>query len=70
MVHTSLPPNFIMILLPLLLLELILKIIALIDVIRREPARVRGNKIAWIVIIVVVNTLGPIAYLIAGRKEA
>jgi hypothetical protein len=44
-------------------------VIALIDVIRREPERVRWNKVLWIVIIVAVNIIGPIAYLLFGRQE-
>lgn len=56
-------------LIPIAALELILVIVALVDVIRRTPGRVRGSKVLWIVIILVVGTLGPIAYLIAGRKE-
>ena len=54
---------------PLLILELALMVIALIDVIRREPERVRWNKVLWIVIIVAVNIIGPIAYLLFGRQE-
>ena len=56
-------------LVPLIILELVLIIVALVDLIRREPGRIRGNKWMWVVIILVVGTLGPIAYLIAGRKE-
>jgi len=54
---------------PLMILELALMVIALIDVIRREPERVRWNKVLWIVIIVAVNIIGPIAYLLFGRQE-
>ena len=57
-------------LIPLFVIELALMVIALVDVIRREPERVRWNKVGWIVIIVVVNVFGPIAYLLFGRKEA
>jgi len=56
-------------LLPLALLELLLVVFALVDVLRREPARVRGSKIAWVLIILLISTLGPICYLIIGRKE-
>jgi len=57
-------------LIPLFVIELALMVIALVDVIRREPERVRWNKVGWIVIIVVVNVFGPIVYLLFGRKEA
>jgi hypothetical protein len=56
------------ILVPLILLELGLLIFALIDVIRRQ--RVSGNnKVLWILIIVLINLIGPIIYLAIGRKE-
>lgn len=55
-------------LVPLILLELGLLIFALIDVIRRQ--RVKGNnKVIWILIIVLINVIGPIIYLAIGRKE-
>lgn len=53
---------------PLILLELGLLIFALVDVIRRK--QVRGDsKILWILIIILINFIGPIVYLLAGRKE-
>jgi hypothetical protein len=55
--------------LPLAALELILIIVALVDLIRREPSRVNGNKIVWGLIIVLIGTIGPICYFILGRKE-
>lgn len=54
---------------PLGILELILIIVALVDLIRREPARVNGPKVMWVLIILLISTLGPILYLIVGRKE-
>jgi len=55
--------------LPLVALELILVIVALVDLIRREPERVNGNKMVWGLIIVFIGTIGPICYFILGRKE-
>lgn len=57
------------ILLPLLILELVLMVAALIDITRREPERIRGPKWAWVLVSVFVATLGPIAYFLFGRKE-
>ena len=56
-------------LLPLIILELILMIVALVDLIPRDPRRVQGSKLVWGLIIVFVATLGPICYLLVGRKE-
>lgn len=54
-------------LIPLLLLQLILIIIALVDLVRRT--KTLGPKWLWAIIIILGNLLGPILYLIIGRKE-
>jgi len=54
-------------LIPILLLQLALIIVALIDLARRE--RTRGPKWAWVLIIVLINFIGPIVYFILGREE-
>ena len=55
-------------LIPLVVLELGLLVIALIDVIRRE--KVTGNnKVVWILLIVLFQVIGPIVYFIFGRQE-
>ncbi len=55
-------------LIPLILLELGLLVFALIDLIRRK--QVRGDsKILWLIIIIFFQIIGPILYLILGRKE-
>ena len=56
-------------LLPLAILELILILVALVDLIRRDPRQVRGSKLAWGLIILFIATLGPICYLLVGRRE-
>lgn len=60
---TSLLP----LLIPLILLQLILIIVAARDLVRRE--RTRGPKWVWAVIILFVNLIGPIVYLAIGREE-
>jgi hypothetical protein len=54
-------------LVPIVILELALLAIALVDLIRRK--RTRGPKWAWALLIVLVNIIGPIAYLLFGREE-
>ncbi len=54
-------------LIPLLVLELALLVVALVDVVRRP--HVRGNKAVWIPVIVLIQVIGPILYLTIGRKE-
>ena len=55
-------------LIPLVLLELALLVIALVDVVRRQYVT-GGNKVVWIIVIVLVNIIGPIIYLVFGRRE-
>jgi len=67
---TGIPGNLWALLAPLILLELLLVVFALVDIIRRDPRQVRGNKAVWILVILLIGTIGPILYFIAGRKEA
>lgn len=52
---------------PLIVIQLGLLIAALIDLVKREQTR--GPKWMWVIIIVVVNMIGPILYFIIGRQE-
>ena len=54
-------------LIPIALIQLALIVVALIDLARRE--RTRGPKWAWVLIIVLINFIGPIVYFILGREE-
>ena len=60
----------IMILLPIMIINIVLLIIALVDIIRREKESVKGgNKLPWVLIILFIQFFGPIIYLIFGRKQ-
>jgi len=52
---------------PIALIQLALIVVALIDLARRE--RTRGPKWVWVLVIILVNFIGPIAYFIIGREE-
>jgi Phospholipase_D-nuclease N-terminal len=54
-------------LIPILLLQLGLIVVALIDLARRE--RTRGPKWVWVLVILFVNLIGPILYFVVGREE-
>ena len=60
--------RYIPLLIPLVIIEITLLVIALIDLIRRENVRY-FPKWVWAVIILILNFIGPIAYLILGRDE-
>ena len=53
-----------------IVIGLALAIYALVDCIQTDEEKVRGiPKILWIVLIVLVTFVGPIAWLIAGRER-
>jgi hypothetical protein len=63
------PTQILLLLLPLILIQLVLMVYALIDLLRPERAVKGGNKLIWGIVIVLVSTLGPLIYLLAGREE-
>lgn len=54
-------------LVPILIVQLILLIIALVDVIRAE--KTNGPKWVWVLVIVLINIIGPIVYFVFGRRN-
>jgi hypothetical protein len=54
-------------LVPLIALGIILLTVALIDLVKRKHVT-GGNKVIW-VLIIFIQIIGPVIYLIAGRKE-
>ena len=55
-------------LIPLFIIELALMIIALIDLFKRENMS-NNTRLVWALVIVIVNIIGPIIYLLFGRKD-
>jgi Na+-driven multidrug efflux pump len=53
---------------PLIVIQLGLQIYTLIDVFRKSKTK-SLNTTAWVIIIIIGEILGPIAYLIFGRSE-
>ncbi|WP_251554030.1 PLD nuclease N-terminal domain-containing protein [Neobacillus muris] len=53
---------------PLLVIQAILLIVALIDLIRIHATN--GPKWVWAIVIILVNIIGPIVYFIFGRKTS
>ena len=58
--------NTLLMLAPLFIIQLILLVVALIDL--RRVKATRGPKWMWIFIILFVNIVGPIVYFVVGRK--
>lgn len=53
---------------PLIVIQLVLMIVALLDL--RKQEETNGSKIVWLFVIILVNTIGPIIYFIFGRKDS
>ena len=59
-----------MLLLPIVILQLILLIVSIVDLVKRDKDKVTGeNKLFWAIIILLIGTIGPILYLTLGRKK-
>jgi hypothetical protein len=59
--------QYVPLLIPIILIELGLMIAALVDLIRRPQTR--GPKWVWVLVIILINLVGPIVYFVAGRKD-
>jgi len=60
--------KFLPLIIPLVLLQLILMVVALLDLSKREKVRWLP-KWLWAIIIIIGELIGPIVYLLAGREE-
>ena len=61
--------QYLPLLIPLFLIELVLLVAALVDLIRRDRVNY-VPKWGWALIILLINFIGPIVYLIIGREES
>ncbi|MBS7007764.1 PLD nuclease N-terminal domain-containing protein [Anaerostipes sp.] len=55
-------------LIPVILLELVLMGTALVHVLRHPDYRF-GNRVFWVLTVVFIQFLGPVAYFVFGRGE-
>lgn len=61
------PNQLLLILLPLLILQFILLVVALLDLVKRPETN--GPKWVWLLVIVLINLLGPVLYFVFGRTK-
>lgn len=59
--------QFLPYLVPLVVLQLVLMIVALVDLSKRE--KTRGPKWLWAIIIILGELIGPVLYFVIGREE-
>lgn len=60
--------EYLPVLLPLIIVEFILMITALVHVLRHNTYRF-GNKVMWAIIVVVIQFFGPAVYFVLGRGD-
>ena len=62
--------TLLLLILPLIVLQVVLLIAALIDLTRNERQVRGGNKLIWALIIIFVSLFGPLLYFLIGREES
>lgn len=55
-------------LIPVALVELCLMITALVSVLRHRTYRF-GNKVLWVILVIVIGIIGPVVYFAVGRGD-
>jgi hypothetical protein len=66
---TNIDPRLLAALVPLVLIELGMKVYCIVDL-YRPNRRVRGgSKLIWLLLILLVSTLGWLVYLLVGRED-
>jgi nitric oxide reductase large subunit len=65
----TLNPNLLLLLLPIVVIWAGLLIFALVDLLKPERRVAGGNKLVWALVIVLIGTIGPLLYLLAGRRD-
>ncbi len=60
--------DIIIMLLPLIILQVTLMVISIVLIIKQKTFKY-GNQLMWLLIVLLINMIGPILYFILGRKE-
>jgi hypothetical protein len=68
MFNTGLLKEFLPFLIPLIILQVALAIVALVHVLKHPNYRF-GNKAMWVVIVLVFSIVGPVLYFTIGRGD-
>jgi len=67
---TTIDSTLLLALIPLVLLDLGMVIFCIVDLYKPDRHVRGGNKLVWLLAILLVSTLGWIIYLLVGREEA
>jgi len=66
--HTSLSEVDLRPLIPFIIIQVILFLVAIIDITRRGR-QTKGPKLMWVFIVIFISIFGPVAYFIFGRRN-
>lgn len=61
--------QYIPILLPLVIVQVIFQILSLVDLFKRQKEEIRGERVLWVFVIILLGILGPVLYFLLGRKQ-
>jgi hypothetical protein len=61
--------GYLPLLIPLAVIQLGLMIAAIIHILTHDSYRI-GNRVGWILVSVLVNTIGPVLYFVLGRDDS
>ena len=64
----SLIQSMLIFLIPLAIIQLVLMITALVSILRHDTYKT-GTRLIWILVVIFVNTIGPILYFVLGRNN-
>lgn len=67
--RTTVDPQLLLALVPLVLIDLGMVIYSIVDLYKPDRRVRGGNKLVWLLVILLVSTLGWLVYLLAGREE-
>ena len=65
----GLTPQVLLLIVPLVIVQVGLLVLAIVDLLRDDRAVRGGSKGVWAVIIVFVSMIGPILYFLVGRED-
>lgn len=65
---TTFDSDLILMLLPVVFLQILLMIISVIHILK-HPNYKYGNQLIWILIVCLINLIGPLLYFTIGRGE-
>jgi hypothetical protein len=53
---------------PILIIQLLLTVAAVVHILRHKQYRI-GNRVIWLLVAILLHTIGPILYFVMGRER-